>query len=256
MFRNVIVRRPSRSMIEGITTADLGLPDYDLALRQHDQYIQAMEACGAKVTVLPAMEEYPDSCFVEDVAVVTPKCAIITNPGAPSRNGEKAYIVEALRAFYPEENIEYITEGTIEGGDVMMVGDHYYVGLSRRTNEAGFENFRRILEKYGMTATAVPVRGVLHLKTGVDYLSDNGCWLRASSSASRSSASLTRRPSPRRRPTPSTASLSTARCSCPRASPRPRRPCATWAMRRFKSTPRNTARSTAVPPACRCASKA
>ena len=173
MFRNVIVRRPSRSMIEGITTADLGLPDYDLALRQHDQYIQAMEACGAKVTVLPAMEEYPDSCFVEDVAVVTPKCAIITNPGAPSRNGEKAYIVEALRAFYPEENIKYITEGTIEGGDVMMVGDHYYVGLSRRTNEAGFENFRRILEKYGMTATAVPVHGVLHLKTGVDYLSDN-----------------------------------------------------------------------------------
>ena len=172
MFRNVIVRRPSRSMIEGITTADLGLPDYDLALRQHDQYIQAMEACGAKVTVLPAMEEYPDSCFVEDVAVVTPKCAIITNPGAPSRNGEKAYIVEALRAFYPEENIEYITEGTIEGGDVMMVGDHYYVGLSRRTNEAGFENFRRILEKYGMTATAVPVRGVLHLKTGVNYLED------------------------------------------------------------------------------------
>ena len=125
MFRNVIVRRPSRSMIEGITTADLGLPDYDLALRQHDQYIQSMEACGANVTVLPAMEEYPDSCFVEDAAVVTPKCAIITNPGAPSRNGEKAYIVEALRAFYPEENIEYITEGTIEGGDVMMVGDHY-----------------------------------------------------------------------------------------------------------------------------------
>ena len=122
MFRNVIVRRPSRSMIEGITTADLGLPDYDLALRQHDQYIRAMEACGAKVTVLPAMEEYPDSCFVEDVAVVTPKCAIITNPGAPSRNGEKAYIVEALRAFYPEENIEYITEGTIEGGDVLVGG--------------------------------------------------------------------------------------------------------------------------------------
>ena len=173
MFRNVIVRRPSRSMIEGITTANLGLPDYDLALKQHDQYIQAMEYCGAKVTVLPAMEEYPDSCFVEDVAVVTPKCAIITNPGAPSRNGEKAYIVEALRAFYPEDRIEYITEGTIEGGDVMMVGDHYYVGLSHRTNQAGFENFRRILEKYGMTATSVPLSTVLHLKTGVDYLSDN-----------------------------------------------------------------------------------
>ena len=173
MFRNVIVRRPSRSMIEGITTADLGLPDFDLALKQHDAYIKAMEYCGARVTVLPALEEYPDSCFVEDVAVVTPKCAIITNPGAPSRNGEKAHIVAALRDFYPEERIEYITEGTIEGGDVMMVGDHYYVGLSRRTNEAGFENFRRILEKYGLTASAVPVKNVLHLKTGVDYIADD-----------------------------------------------------------------------------------
>ena len=173
MFRNVIVRRPSRSMIEGITTADLGLPDYDLALRQHDQYIQAMEACGAKVTVLPAMEEYPDSCFVEDVAVVTPKCAIITNPGAPSRNGEKAYIVEALRAFYPEENIEYITEGTIEGGDVMMVGDHFYVGRSARTNEEGIRQFIEILEGWGLEGSEVPLEEVLHLKTGVNYIENN-----------------------------------------------------------------------------------
>lgn len=173
MFRNVIVRRPSRSMIDGITTADLGKPDYELALRQHDAYIEAMRACGAEVTVLPAMEEYPDSCFVEDVAVVTPECAIITNPGAPSRNGEKAYIVEALSKFYPKDRIEYITEGTIEGGDVMMVGKYFYVGLSKRTNEAGIANFGRILAKYGMTCSAVPVRDVLHLKTGVDFLSGN-----------------------------------------------------------------------------------
>ena len=173
MFRNVIVRRPSRSMIDGITTADLGKPDYELALRQHDAYIEAMRACGAEVTVLPAMEEYPDSCFVEDVAVVTPECAIITNPGAPSRNGEKAYIVEALSKFYPKDRIEYITEGTIEGGDVMMVGKHFYVGLSKRTNEAGIANFGRILAKYGMTCSEVKLEKVLHLKTGVNYLENN-----------------------------------------------------------------------------------
>ena len=174
MFKNCIVRRPSRSMVNGITSSpELGTPDYELALRQHDDYIRALEYCGCKVTVLPAMEEYPDSCFMEDVAVVTPRCAIVTNPGAASRNGEKAFVVEALKAFYPEENIEYITEGTIEGGDVMMVGTHFYVGKSGRTNDAGFKNFARILAKYEMTATQVELHTVLHLKTGVVHLSGN-----------------------------------------------------------------------------------
>lgn len=174
MFRNCIMRRPSRSMIEGITSSpELGVPDYDLALKQHDRYIEAMQECGMRVTVLPAMEEYPDSCFVEDVAVVTPHCAVITNPGAASRNGEKEHIVEALKAFYPEDRIHYITQGTLEGGDVMMVGDKFYVGLSGRTNEAGIAQFGAIIAPYGMSCTAVPVSTVLHLKTGVVYLENN-----------------------------------------------------------------------------------
>lgn len=92
MFRNVIVRRPSKSMVEGITSSpELGKPDYELALKQHDAYIEALKACGVKVTVLEALEEYPDSCFVEDTAVLTPKCAIITNPGALSRRRISTY---------------------------------------------------------------------------------------------------------------------------------------------------------------------
>ncbi|HCX63477.1 MAG TPA: N(G),N(G)-dimethylarginine dimethylaminohydrolase, partial [Clostridiales bacterium] len=60
MFKNVIVRRPGRSLAEGITSApELGKPDYELALRQHDAYIKALEECGVKVTVLEALEEYP-----------------------------------------------------------------------------------------------------------------------------------------------------------------------------------------------------
>jgi dimethylargininase len=174
MFRNVIVRRPSRSLVNGITSSpELGAPDYDLALKQHDQYIEVMQKCGARVTVLPAMEEYPDSCFVEDVAVVTPHCAVITNPGAASRNGEKAHIVKALKAFYPENRIHNIERGTLEGGDVMMVGNGFYVGLSGRTNEEGIAQFAAILERYGMTCTAVPVQTVLHLKTGVVYLENH-----------------------------------------------------------------------------------
>lgn len=175
MFQNVIVRRPCRALTEGITSnPQLGKPDYDLALKQHDSYIAALRQCGVQVTVLPADERYPDSCFVEDPAVITRKCAIITNPGAPSRNGEKEEIIGAIRSFFPEDKIEYIVApGTLEGGDVMMVGDHFYVGRSARTNAEGIRQFIAILEKYGLSGSEVTLEEVLHLKTGVNYL-ENG----------------------------------------------------------------------------------
>ena len=175
MFQNVIVRRPCRAMVEGITSnPQLGKPDYALALKQHDAYIAALTQCGVKVTVLPADERYPDSCFVEDPAVITRKCAIITNPGAASRNGEKDEIIGAIRAFFTDDQIEYIqAPGTLEGGDVMMVGDHFYVGRSARTNEEGIRQFLAILEKHGLSGSEVALNEVLHLKTGVNYLENN-----------------------------------------------------------------------------------
>jgi dimethylargininase len=174
-FNNVIVRRPCRAMVEGITSGLYpGKPDYDLALKQHDAYIEALKQCGVQVTVLPADEAYPDSCFVEDPAVLTAKCAIITNPGAASRNGEKVSIEEAVRKFYPEDRIEHIASpGTLEGGDVMMCGNHFFVGRSARTNEEGIRQFSEILAKYGYTCSEVKLEEVLHLKTGVNYLENN-----------------------------------------------------------------------------------
>jgi len=172
MFTNVIVRRPGKAVIDGITTADLGKPDYEKAIEQHDRYIDALRECGVEVTVLDADERYPDSCFVEDVAVLTKKCAIITNPGAKSRKGEEKEIVEILKKHY--ENIEYIQEpGTLEGGDVMMVGDHFYIGLSARTNEEGARQLINYLEKYGYTGSVVSLKEILHLKTGVTYIENN-----------------------------------------------------------------------------------
>ncbi|WP_285813914.1 dimethylarginine dimethylaminohydrolase family protein [Senimuribacter intestinalis] len=143
-------------------------------MKQHDSYIEALKQCDVDVTVLEADERYPDSCFVEDPALITRKCAIITNPGAESRNGEKFEIIDAVKKFFSEDQIEYIKEpGTLEGGDVMMVGDHFYVGRSARTNEEGIRQLTEILEKYGMTCSEVKLEEVLHLKTGVNYLENN-----------------------------------------------------------------------------------
>ncbi len=162
-------------MTEGITSGLYpGRPDYETALSQHDAYIAALSECGVQVTVLPAEEAFPDSCFVEDPAVLTEKCAIITNPGAPSRNKETVSIEAAVRRFYPENRIEHIVDpGTLEGGDVMMCGDHFFVGRSARTNAEGIRQFAAILAKYGYTCSEVKLEKVLHLKTGVNYLERN-----------------------------------------------------------------------------------
>ncbi|MTI69271.1 MAG: N(G),N(G)-dimethylarginine dimethylaminohydrolase [Firmicutes bacterium] len=172
MFKNVIVRKPARSMVKGITTANLGKPDYKKALKQHAEYVKALKQCGVNVTLLEEDERYPDSCFVEDTALLTDKCAIITNLGAKSRKGEQIEIQKVLKNFY--ENIEVIQPpGTIEGGDIMMVGDHFYIGLSDRTNKNGANQMIKFLEKYGYTGSVVALNEVLHLKTGLSYLENN-----------------------------------------------------------------------------------
>jgi dimethylargininase len=159
-------------MLDGLTEANMGLPNYELACEQHQGYIAALHKCGLQVTTLAPLESYPDSCFVEDVALITSKCAILTNPGAPSRRGEVQHIVEAVKQFYP--NLEHITlPATIEAGDIMMVGNHFYIGLSARTNVQGAEQLINILGKYDMTGSMVKMSELLHLKTGLSYLENN-----------------------------------------------------------------------------------
>ncbi len=158
-------------MVHGISTAGLGKPDYRKAIKQHDQYVEALLTCGLEVMVLDADEDFPDSTFVEDTAVLTPKCAIITRPGADSRKDEIQSIEPLIREFY--NGVEVIRDpGTLEGGDIMMAGDHFYIGLSSRTNRNGAEQLLAILEKHGMSGSLVTLENLLHLKTGISYLED------------------------------------------------------------------------------------
>ena len=122
--------------------------------------------------VLEANEQYPDSTFIEDVALLTTHCAIISNPHARSRKGEIVEIENVLNNYFI--NIEEVKElGTVEGGDTMMVGSHFYIGLSGRTNLNGAEQVISILEKYGMSGAIIELEKALHLKTGLAYLEEN-----------------------------------------------------------------------------------
>lgn len=169
-FTNAIVRQPGKNFADGITTSNLGKPSYEKALEQHNAYCEALKKCGLDVTVLEADERFPDGCFVEDTAVVTKEVAIISRPGDPSRIDEVEKISEELSKHKKTERI--VAPGFLDGGDIMRVENHFYIGLTKRTNIEGANQLESILNKYGHTASTVNVDKILHLKTGIAYLGD------------------------------------------------------------------------------------
>ncbi len=171
-FTRAIVRTPGTSLKHGLSTAGLGPPNYPQALAQHGAYVEALRACGLDVTILPPDNEHPDSTFVEDTALLTAECAIIMRPGATSRRDETQTIEPALRDHF--KTVEHVqAPGTVDAGDIMMVGRHFFIGLSQRTNQSGAEQIIQILNRHGMSGSTVPLKEMLHLKSGVAYLENN-----------------------------------------------------------------------------------
>ncbi len=165
-FTRAITRTPGRNFAQGITSANLGAPEYGLMLAQHQAYVQALRDLGLEVTVLPPLPDYPDAHFVEDVAVVTAEVAVITSPGAPARQGEQAFIEPVLAQYRPLARIE--PPGTMEGGDILIMGKQVFIGISERTNHAGAQQLGQILGVYGYNWTPVPLAAGLHLKSSVN----------------------------------------------------------------------------------------
>ena len=171
MFVHAITRLPGENFADGLTTANLGCPSYRLILQQHRAYRQALLSLGLDVIVLPAEPVYPDAYFVEDPAIITPNIAVITRPGAPSRQGEEITLEPFLEYYRPLSHIHL--PGTVDGGDVLMVGNHFFIGLSERTNVEGSTQLAALLADAGHTSETVPVAAGLHLKSGANYVGND-----------------------------------------------------------------------------------
>jgi dimethylargininase len=167
-----ITHLPSPKMNAAVRTfIDVEPIDFALALRQHEAYRDALSRAGAEVIVLEVNASLADAVFIEDTAVMLPEVAILTSMGTPTRRDEVAGIESELRRRGLAKDFERLAEpATIEGGDVLRVGRTLYVGATRRTNEAGFDAFARIVRAHGYEAQRIPVNGCLHLKTGCTAL--------------------------------------------------------------------------------------
>jgi dimethylargininase len=171
MFTKAITRRPGPEVVNGITSQNLGKPDFELALRQHDAYVQALRDLGLAVTVLDAQPGYPDCCFVEDTAVVCPEVAVLTPLGAPSRQGEQKTIAPELAKH--RELVVIEPPALIEGGDVLLVEKTFYVGLSDRTNEMGAQALADAVAPHGYETVVIACCPSLHFKTDVNFIGNN-----------------------------------------------------------------------------------
>lgn len=145
--------------------------DLDLARKQHAAYTQALASLGCRIVELPEEPDLPDSVFVEDTAIVLPEVAVISRPGADSRKPEIESVIRALTIYRP---IVRITEpATIDGGDVLVMDKHVFVGMSSRSNVQSVRQLQDLLDDHGYMVTAVPVQGYLHLKSAVSRVDDN-----------------------------------------------------------------------------------
>lgn len=147
------------------------VPDVTLARRQHQEYCRTLEKLKLELLRIDADDAYPDCCFVEDTAIIVASMAIVTRIGAESRVGESAAVKELLQSR--KEIVEIEPPGTLDGGDVLRIGNNIYIGKSARTNTDAISQVKRLVKECGFNVVPVRLKDALHLKSVVTYVGDD-----------------------------------------------------------------------------------
>jgi dimethylargininase len=170
-FDRALVRRPAHSVTDGLRAGDHDGPGYDAVAAEHAAYVAALEQAGLTVEVLPPLEAYPDSMFVEDPALVFGQGAILLRPGAPSRIGEAEELRPVLQRHFAD--VIEIDDGFADGGDILVTTDDVLIGLSARTDPRGAELLNHALGRLGIRGRVVQTpSAVLHFKTACAMLDE------------------------------------------------------------------------------------
>jgi dimethylargininase len=171
-FTHALVRMPCTSVADGLRAGGGKAPTYEGVLAEHEAYVEALCGLGLSVDILPAAEDYPDSIFVEDPALVFNEGAIVLNLAAPSRAGEAALLAPELESRFGRV-LHMKGPGHADGGDVLVLADKVVIGLSGRTDRAGAEELVGLLAQFGRKGEiAETPKGVLHFKTGCSLIDE------------------------------------------------------------------------------------
>jgi dimethylargininase len=170
-LNSAIVRLPGRSVVDGLRSNAGPAPVFEKVLAEHDAYVEALRTAAVHVTVLDALEQFPDSLFVEDPALAFSAAAILLRPGAPSREQEAETLSPALAARFPR--LLRLPRGHADGGDMLVTPEAVLVGLSARTDETGAHELATLLASIGLHSRIVHTpSGTLHLKSDCALLDE------------------------------------------------------------------------------------
>ena len=170
-FTNAIVRKPNKSIHNALSSQYLH-PSYEKILEIHDNYINSIEEAGLNIILLESLEQYPDSIFVEDPALIFKNNIIVLNPSDVTRNGEAKIIKNEISKYF--EKIFVVEKGTIEGGDILNIDNHFIIGLSDRTNKEGAESLSNILFSLGASVSICETpKNILHFKSECSLIDDD-----------------------------------------------------------------------------------
>ena len=164
--RRALVREPGDRYTLCISSHPLRHTiDVSLARRQHAEYCRILSELGLEVIHLPRDDDHPDSCFVEDNAVIHGRRALICRMAKESRRGEEVAVEEALREYMPVKRA--VPPATIEGGDVIHLPDHLISGVTQRTNREGIAQMEAW---FNVKVETIADPRIVHLKSYVTYL--------------------------------------------------------------------------------------
>ena len=168
-MKKALVREPGKSFTQCISShPSHGSLSHNRAISQHRIYVQTLRDLGLDVIELLPLKSFPDSCFVEDTAVIHNGRALVSNMGAESRRGEEDSVQEILREYFEVEKV--LPPATVEGGDVIHFPNFLISGVSQRTNNVGIQMLRNFLQTDIKT---IVDRDITHLKSYVTYLDQN-----------------------------------------------------------------------------------
>ncbi len=137
--------------------------DIDRAMEQHAAYVATLVDLGVSVHELDRLPGHPDAVFVEDTALVLDALAVMLRPGAVSRRGELSSVAEALARY--REVVWLEGPGSVDGGDVIVLGRTLLVGRTSRSDVAGITALEAAVAPFDYVVREVTVTDCLHLKT-------------------------------------------------------------------------------------------
>ncbi|MEM2105844.1 MAG: arginine deiminase family protein [Candidatus Bathyarchaeia archaeon] len=170
MVKYAIVRPVPNSYDQCVRT-NVERIDVALAKKQHAEYCETLENLGLKLIWVEGDDALPDSCFVEDTAIIVEEKAVICNMKVKSRKPEVIAVAKLLEKL--KETWYIKPPATMDGGDVLKIENRIFVGLSERTNLHAVHQLRKILDRTDVEVVPVKVRNVLHLKSACTYLGNN-----------------------------------------------------------------------------------